>query len=611
MYRSKRRMIASACAIGLTLCCLGCRTGKPSTGLATARVLKNIAAVTASWRPVQSEREFVDAIAVLATDESFDETVRVAQDAEAARQDSDPRCASLYAKVALDCWPKLGPMDNANPPDDIEEAVWKTYHYCVAQFIENAAIHGQLDPCRGISLVTDDGSPAFMPITHHEFPWTKDDFNELHPVKVPRRATLARNWFEPGLGVPLIAIRRRDNSEGSLGTDIPFAATGILRPQNVDAELISDSTSAVLELQDPIRVRQVSYGDRRWDLARDISAPLELANSEIDRERLSSFLNPGRTDQLAGLRMLEPYQEGKIPIVFIHGLLSDRFTWADLVNDLRSVPEFNQSYQIWSFQYSTGQSFIRSAAEMRQSLSTIVRQLDPYGTDEAMSQMVLVGHSMGGLVSKLQISHSETAIWDSVATRRVEEIETTPEIRRVIDDVFFFEPLPFVRRAIFIGTPHRGAKMAKGFVGIVGSALVRSPKERVSQLEKFVESNPDVFTGDLTRRLPSSIELLRPDNRMLLSTYKLRVNPDVHLHTIIGTGRELSRHTPADGVVTVQSCAASGYGQRTARRRNPHEADRSPGNDSGNREDSQRARERIQPNGYGHRGGLIIHSAVT
>lgn len=100
--------------------------------------------------------------------------------------------------------------------------------------------------------------------------------------------------------------------------------------------------------------------------------------------------------------------------------------------------------------------------------------------------------------------------------------------------------------------------MAKGFVGIVGSALVRSPKERVAQLEKFVESNPDVFTGDLTRRLPSSIELLRPDNRMLLSTYKLRLNPDVQLHTILGTGRELSHHAPADGVVTVQSARYPG-----------------------------------------------------
>ena len=100
--------------------------------------------------------------------------------------------------------------------------------------------------------------------------------------------------------------------------------------------------------------------------------------------------------------------------------------------------------------------------------------------------------------------------------------------------------------------------MAKGVVGRLGSALVMTPNDKESRFKTFVRANPDVFTGDLATRLPSSIDLLRPDNPMLLATYKLRVNADVRLHTIIGTGRELKDGTPADGVVAVGSARHPG-----------------------------------------------------
>ena len=100
--------------------------------------------------------------------------------------------------------------------------------------------------------------------------------------------------------------------------------------------------------------------------------------------------------------------------------------------------------------------------------------------------------------------------------------------------------------------------MAKGIVGRLGSALVMTPNENELRFKSFIRENPDVFTGDLANRLPSSVDLLRPDNPMLLATYKLRVNPDVRLHTIIGTGREFKDGTPADGVVAVQSARHPG-----------------------------------------------------
>jgi triacylglycerol esterase/lipase EstA (alpha/beta hydrolase family) len=564
MKRKRTGTLGSACAVAIAVCCLGCSTTRHSSGFAFTTARSNISTIS-DWRRSDAEKEFDDAVALLANDESMLATVQTARDAEIARRDADPRCVDLYANVALECWPRLSATSTAEKQGEIAAATWTAYHYSVAQLVRCATIHGRLDPAKGISLAADSDSSTPILITHHSFPWSKQDFNQLNVITPPSESGLARYWTKSGLGVPLIAVRQRDKSEGFLGQTIPFSATAILRPQTPHPALglgntadASRATGAVLELHDPIRVEQVSYAHGHWDLARDISAPLQLANAIVNRDKIQNFLNPGRNDEAAGLRMIEPYQPGKVPVVLGHGLLSDKFTWLDLANDLRSVPGFHQKYQVWAFQYPTGQTFIRSAAEMRHGLTQIVQHLDPGGSDPALSQMVLIGHSMGGLVSKLQITGSDSEIWDSVAKRKFEEIDTTPEIRREIESVFFFEPLPFVKRVVFIGSPHQGSQMATGFLGKLGSALVMAPQERVSMLQNLVAGNPDAFAGEVTERLPSSVELLRPDNPVLLATYKLRVNPAVRLHTIIGTGGELSDGTPADGVVSVASARHPG-----------------------------------------------------
>lgn len=563
MNRNQTRALASACAIAVVACSLGCHVTPKSSAFAFTTALPSIPTV-ADFKRDESEKVFANAINVLATDPSNQATVEAARQAERNRRDLNPKCVDQYAEVALACWPKLA-HDQAALGDEMADAAWTSYHYSVAQMVRCATTHGRLDPAKGISLAPGDSKSLPIPITHHSFPWKKDDFNRLTVIKPPEESGLSRYWTDSGLGVPLIAVRHREKSEDYLGNSIPFSATAILRPQAPHPSLANAAGSqkfsgAVLELHDPLRVQRVSYDNGNWHLARDISAPLEMANATVSRHaiKLLNFLYPDREDEATGLRMIEPYQAGKVPVVLVHGLLSDKFTWVDLANDLRSVPGFHDNFQIWAFQYPTGQTYIRSAAEMRRDLAQIVQQLDPRGRDRALSEMVLVGHSMGGLVSKLQVTGSDSAIWDSVASKSVDEIEASPETREVLEKTFFFEPLPFVKRVVFIGSPHQGSQMAKGFLGRFGSALVNRPEDRTSMLQQLVQKNPDLFGNELTEELPSSIEFLRPDNPVLQATYNLRVNPAVRLHTIIGTGGELGDGTPADGVVTVASARHPG-----------------------------------------------------
>jgi hypothetical protein len=246
----------------------------------------------------------------------------------------------------------------------------------------------------------------------------------------------------------------------------------------------------VLELRDPLVASGVAVGERRIKMTRDLSAPLAWASTEVQRNKLKNFLKVDNDGQRSGLRLIEPYRPGRIPIVFVHGLASDKFTWLDLVNDLRSTPGFSEHFQIWAFQYSTGQSFLRSGHELRESLQKAREQLDPEGVDPALSDFMLIGHSMGGLVSKLQITSSENTIWDCYFKRPFDEIRIPEDHKETLRDALFFEPLPFVKRVIFIGSPHRGSSWAHNMAGKLGSMLIRTPRERTRLLEEIKEMNP-------------------------------------------------------------------------------------------------------------------------
>src|SRR5690606_27678606 len=99
-----------------------------------------------------------------------------------------------------------------------------------------------------------------------------------------------------------------------------------------------------------------------------------------------------------GLYMLEPYNRNKIPVLMVHGFWSSLITWMEMFNDLRGVPEIRDNYQFWFFLYPTGQPFWLAAAQLREELDTALNELDPHGVNPALRHLVLVGHSMGGLV---------------------------------------------------------------------------------------------------------------------------------------------------------------------------------------------------------------------
>jgi pimeloyl-ACP methyl ester carboxylesterase len=511
------------------------------------------------------------------------------------------RCVDDYCSAALHAWPlTVEAVTWAAQSDPWRGRARDLYHSALVRMLVSAQSFGRYRPGTGL-CVQGPGGPCVLGVTCHGFPWTPADFATVLPAGDYATPRLERQHGTCGVGVPLVAFsgaRPRPYMQAHQA----FAATAVLRPmasshgrlracclhgldpvagitesrqtfslpttpsisfpQTPPGSAIPPPDVVRLEFYNPLttpgRLSCHPATEGNVPLATDQSAPLAYRLINTPSERWLSFLRPEDPQAGENLFMIEPYQPGKVPLVFIHGLLSDTRTWASLANDLRAERQLVDGYQLWTFQYPTGQGFLRSAARLRQLLTSIRHELDPHCQDSALDRMVLVGHSMGGLIAKLQVASSGCHLWNAVARQPLPEICTDPATRAELVRLFLFEPLPTVERVVFLGTPHRGSTWARRLIGRLGAVLVKEPPEQVRRHRQLVDQNPGVFSREMRRRIPTSVDLLSPDSELLAAIGGLPVARHVHLHSIIGTGRPMPCNGPADGIVPVWSARIDG-----------------------------------------------------
>ena len=457
-----------------------------------------------------------------------------------------PECLYHYYQAATLSWPLIRP--ELTPNVEEESRVWKIYHSSLSKLSVLPPRFNLFDPSQGITIPSPAGNMV-LPVSYTGFPWYPEDFQQLSLVTVAQSDDLARYHSYEGVGIPIIVEGKRDPAPDFMRPDHAFAATTLLRP--------SSEGTWVFSFYDPVRVRDITVGAQNVPLARDLTAPFVAKYGNPERKSLQGLLRPDSPVDSAKLQMIEPFQPGKIPIVFVHGLASDRFTWANMANDLRADPAMIDRYQILAFQYPTGRPFLESAAKLRQQLTRLRQGANPQGEDIAFDQMVIVGHSLGGLVAKLQVTYSQQTLWDSIAYEPFNSICVEPKLRSKLSEAFFFDPVPFVQRVVFIATPHLGSNYAQRTLGRVTSCLVKPSPQDVEAHRRLIADNPGVFSGQFRKRVPNSVDLLEPENRILLAIYKLRYSPQVKYHSIIGTGYHM-KGGEGDKVVLVESAEQAG-----------------------------------------------------
>jgi pimeloyl-ACP methyl ester carboxylesterase len=357
---------------------------------------------------------------------------------------------------------------------------------------------------------------------------------------------------EAGIGTPLIYVGKL-NPEFSLRPCAP--ATAFLRGPNSLTELAAGPRALSLELYSPFEDSSVSVGGVPVPLENDLTTyrAYMLSQSTIWALGRLQFLAPGEHVR-SQLLLSQPYTPGRVPVVFVHGTFSSPVTWAEMANSLAADPLLRSRYQLWSFIYSSGNPLPVSVAELRNALTATVQKLDPEGKDPALREMVVIGHSQGGLLTKCTAIKTDDRLWREVSSKPIEELNVSETSREKLRQLLFFEPLPFVRRVVFISTPHRGSYLAGGFARKWARRLMSLSQNVLSRSQEVLKLSKDSEAGKfLHGKMPTSLDGMSPENPGLLALADIAVSPAIKSHSIISVEGEGDYHQGRDGVVAYKS----------------------------------------------------------
>ena len=407
-------------------------------------------------------------------------------------------------------------------------------------------------------LQTANGRDVIFDLPHYDLIYPASAYQKFMLCSDYRIRHLSHFTYEFGLGVPIIAQTNRQTRYKTLLTAAPIAhgATAFLRFTPAEKGDPKRIMHARLEFYDNDRIRSVQVNGRKIPLIFDYSTPFAYYISTLpDMNVVDYMLNPNRFQ--SGLYTLEPYQPNKIPVVLVHGLLSSIHTWMQMVNALKNDPEIRRHCQFWFFTYSTGNPILYSASMLRSSLNKVHDELATTPeAEESFRHMVIIGHSMGGLVSKTLLQDPGDLLIRKATGKPWTEIEKmcTPEQKKLIEELVLYQSVPFVRRVLFLAVPHRGANMAQYSQVQMFAQMITLPTGLVNDatgaMKAFVSQQKT--PGKFEVHLQNGLEELSPKAPTLRAIDSIPFRPDVPRHSIIGN-IEKAMPGGSDGVVEYSS----------------------------------------------------------
>jgi len=377
---------------------------------------------------------------------------------------------------------------------------------------------------------------------------------------VPMQMFGGERFARPGLGVPLALITPRCEDAPACHLWPPEGvfrwATAWIEPGVVD------SAPPRLVIGDPVAIGSLTQGTWHYPLAEDTSAffAYGAGTSKLPRLAIWGLLGGHEVGRRAGLYLLEDYDPYKRPIVMIHGLGSSPLTWARLSNAIWGDPLLRSQFQVWHVVYQTNAPLLVIRHRVKGYLDEGWRVLDPEGDDPARNGMVLIGHSLGGVVSRLLSVDSGEVLWSVGFTEPVSSLKGDPGDLRSIDEVFHFTAYPGISRAIFMASPHRGSPTADNFIGRFMRVLVGRRAPELEALNRVARANPEAVTDLMrpiyTRSRLNSIATLQPMQPVRRAGETLMPGPGIPYHTIAGV--KPGSRPESDGVVPLASAIIPG-----------------------------------------------------
>jgi len=365
-------------------------------------------------------------------------------------------------------------------------------------------------------------------------------------------------YRRPGIGASLAADATPASEETGFHVepDVKVPVSALLLVDAPRRDLATGHLRGTIEIHPAYEPSDVTIRGQSVPLEADTSTAFafSLSDPKVWESEFAGFLDGNFFDRVkAQLVGLEPYRRGQIPVVFIHGTASSSGRWANLINDLQSDPVIREGYQFWSFSYATGNPTPFSAEQLRELITFAVRTLDPTGRDPALRQVVVIGHSQGGLLAKWTAIDSGSRLWDVFSGKPPEALHLSPETSALLRRVFFVTPLPEVRRAIFIATPQHGSFVAEAWFSQLVARLVTPQARVVEALRDLTEDNEDDLRIPHGANRFGSVWDMTPNNPFLQAFAAIPVAPTVAAHSIIAVQGDGPAETGDDGVVSYES----------------------------------------------------------
>lgn len=524
--------------------------------------------------------------------------------AERLHAAGDDRAVDFWARTiawtddaiegSSDCRCQSSPSSQCNSCDQAICRSARIRQSAIIRTLTCGPSYGRLDPSSHL-IVNGSSKTHFIPIAHQGFAWKKQDFGRLMVFEPPRDAP----GNVCGRGVPLVVLTP-DRPEGqstipASGTmnrahpcdtdrygaqcgascdaflipELGFAATAII---NLPSSLFEDSHARSISEIDLANATSFTFlnplainaTDGSVRVAQSPAMPLVHARQQSQYNPLTAFINGDNGVDRPRLFFLEPYQSDKIPLILVHGLLSNPAAFLEVADVVRADPMLRSRYQIWVFRYPTGDDFLESAAALREQLAAAFAcrnqqhsNPDVEPVHDPTQQAVIVGHSMGGLVAKLQVTDSGDRLWRAISNVPLEQLRGPPATIADFRRSFFFRANPNIGRVVYIATPHQGSPWASTGVGRWGANIARRGASDRATFKAISLNNPGALKGGFDESFPSSVDLLRPDSKLLLRLSYTASAPGVRVHSIIGDYCRLPRAGPSDQVVPINSAYRS------------------------------------------------------
>ena len=394
------------------------------------------------------------------------------------------------------------------------------------------------------------------------FEWRNRRIVALTPVQEVAIRGLANRYRHPGVGAPLAAATQPVVAEQGMqvAPRMKLPTTAVLRLDAPRRQLAQRELRATLDLYNTHDVATTTIAGKTVPLEADETAVLAyvLASPEIWERELKAFFSGVFSEATpTQLASIDAYRPGRIPVVFVHGTASSAGRWGDMVNDLLDDPRIRDRYQFWFFTYDTGNPVLYSAALLREALGDAVRKVDPAGVDPALSEMVIIGHSQGGLLAKAMVVDTGDRVWNAIANKPIEAIDLSPERRDLLRQAVFIKPVPNVRRVVFIATPHRGSYLTEYPVTELLGRLLTLPV-RIFQIGADLARNAGDFKVNPRNLGSGSLFGMTPNNPVLQTMAATPIAPGVHADSIIAVAGNGPVEGSNDGVVEYSSSHLEG-----------------------------------------------------